>query len=133
MNADEAFEGWHLNSRAGTDAISKAELELGCSLPRDYLEFISEYNGGEGFVGDNYLIVWGVDELVGFNRDYEVDEYAPGIILFGSDGGGEGYGFDRRDTKLPIVRVPFIGMSLTYVETIADDFSSLLEFLRQSA
>ena len=39
-----------------------------------------------------------------------VSEFAPGLILFGSDGGGEAYAFDVREAVPIIVEVPFIGM-----------------------
>lgn len=32
--------------------------------------------------------------MIWFNEEYQVRQYAPGVILFGSDGGGEAYGFD---------------------------------------
>jgi hypothetical protein len=49
-----------------------------------------------------------------FNREYEVNEYASGIILIGSDGGGEGFGFDRQSVAMFIVRVPFIGIGSSH-------------------
>jgi hypothetical protein len=38
-----------------------------------------------------YLSLWHAAGLVGRNLDYEVAEFAPGIVLFGSNGGGEGF------------------------------------------
>lgn len=121
----EILEGWQLNAGTTEEALRDAVVLLGHSLPPDYVQFLREHNGGEGFVGDNYLIVWKLEELSPFNREYEVDQYAPGLLLFGSNGGGEGYGFDTRSTDMPIVRVPFIGMDLQYAMPAANSFSDL--------
>lgn len=119
------MEDWQLNAGATEEALRDAVASLAHSLPLDYMQFLREYNGGEGYVGDNYLILWRVEELSIFNREYEVDQYAPGLLLFGSNGGGEGYGFDTRSADMPVVRVPFIGMDLQYATPTADSFSDL--------
>jgi len=92
---------------------------------------LKKTNGGEGFIGENYLILWGVEELVQFNNEYEVQDYAPGLVLFGSDGGGEGYAFDTRKTPTSIVQVPFIGMDLMYARPRADSFSEFITKLAE--
>src|SRR5690349_2331702 len=96
-----------LDPPAAPNIIERLSSNLGVALPRDYLDFLRQHNGGEGFVGDNYVVFWRAEELADFNREYEVEKYAPGIIMFGSDGGGEGYGFDTQSAAMPIVRVPF--------------------------
>ena len=39
------------------DFIAEVESSLQWSLPKDYKEFIEKTNGGEGFIGENYLIL----------------------------------------------------------------------------
>lgn len=126
MSIQDVLKDWQLNKGAPKEAIQAAIAALGQSLPSDYLQFIGEHDGGEGFIGDSFLILWRSAELATFNREYEVEQYAPGIVLFGSDGGGEGYGFDAREATMPIVRIPFIGMDLRYATRIAEDFNSFL-------
>jgi len=46
-------------------------------------------------------------------------------FLFGSDGGGEGYGFDTQTRGMPIVRIPFIGMERRYATPVAENFPHL--------
>lgn len=118
-------DDWQLDAGATEVALRDAVALLGHSLPQEYVQFLREHNGGEGFVGDNYLILWKVEELSSFNREYEVDQHAPGLLLFGSNGGGEGYGFDTRSADMPIVRIPFIGMNLQYATPTASSFSDL--------
>ena len=114
-------------------ASSEALAELGeLSLPKDYLSVFSELNGGEGFVGEEYLVLFKAEELMQFNKEYEVEKYAPGIFLFGSNGGGEGFGFDSRSQAKKVVEIPFIGMDLQYATPVADSFTHLLERMRDS-
>jgi hypothetical protein len=114
-----------LDAPAYPNVVEGLSGSLGVSLPSDYLDFLRQHNGGEGFIGDNYIIFWRAEELVDFNREYEVDKYAPGILLFGSDGGGEGYGFDTQTDGMPIVSVPFIGMERRYAKPVAKNFPDL--------
>jgi hypothetical protein len=107
------------------DFVESLPSRLGVVIPSHYLDFLKEHNGGEGFIGDNYIVLWKAEELADFNREYEVEKYAPGIFLFGSDGGGEGYGFDTQSAEMPIVRIPFIGMERRYATLIAKDLPDL--------
>lgn len=98
---------------------------MGVALPESYIEFLKKHDGGEGFIGDSYIIFWKAEELIDFNREYEVEIYAPGIFLFASNGGREGYGFDTEDTAMPVVRIPFIGMDRQYAISVASDLPDL--------
>lgn len=129
LRTRELLKGWQLSIGASDAATQHLAASLGCSLPSDYINFLREHDGGEGFIGDNYLILWRAEEISQFNREYEVEQYAPGLLLFGSSGGGEGYGFDTRDVAMPVVRVPFIGMDLRYAIPVASDFTDLLNQL----
>src|SRR4051812_43533828 len=105
-----------LDPPADPGLVERLSSSFGVTLPSDYLDFLRQHNGGEGFIGDNYVIFWKAEELVRFNHEYEVEKYAPGILLFGSSGGGEGYGFDTDSGAMPIVCIPFIGMAREYME-----------------
>jgi hypothetical protein len=111
---------------ASEAVIKQAEADLDWTLPAEYREFLRQMNGGEGFFGEDYLILWSADELAQFNREYEVENYAPGLVLFGSDGGGEGFAFDTRNSPAPIVQVPFIGMELQYANPVSSHFEEFI-------
>ena len=101
----------------------------GLILPQDYSDFLKQANGGEGIIGDNtYLILFAVEELLSLNKAYQVDDYAPGLLIFGSDGGGEAFAFSIND-GMRIIRVPFVGMDASAVEPIANNFTSFIEYL----
>jgi len=117
-----------LNTPADLLAIEKSQFDLGTKLPDDYLSFILRSNGAVGTVGlTGYLRLSPIDELVEFNQGYCVKDFAPGLLLFGSDGGGEAFAFDLRDPSMPIVGVPFVGMSLEEVQVIAPTFTEFLK------
>jgi len=116
---------------SGRDPASSTELKqveevLQRKLPLDFREFLSQTNGGEGFIGDNYLIVWGTAELAEMNHSYEAAEMIPGMLIFGSSGGGEAYCFDYRSQAVQVVRVPFIGMCLEDAKLMAANFRDFL-------
>jgi hypothetical protein len=118
-----------LEGSSSAEAISELNK---LHLPDDYIEVISEINGGEGFINNEYLILWKPEELLEFNKEYEVEQYAPGIFLFGSNGGGEGFAFDTRTTPYKVVQIPFIGMDLSCASCVADSFLDLLKKMEVS-
>lgn len=72
--------GLELNPPAEENRVRKAEIELGVKFPSDYIEFISFSNGAEGSIGENYLILWSIDEIIELNEAYGVNDFAKGII-----------------------------------------------------
>lgn len=61
----------------------------GMELPEDYLEFMSEHNGGEGPIGKiGYGCFFRLEELEAANDEYDVQKSWPGHVVIGSDMGG---------------------------------------------
>jgi hypothetical protein len=119
--------GLRKNHPATQDQIHKLQSELNISLPSEYVDFALVSNGADGAVGEvGYLSLWRIDEIIQLNKDYRVSDFAPGLVLFGSDGGGEAFAFDARDAKMAIVQVPFVGMSLSEVQPLAKNFNEFL-------
>lgn len=105
------------------------EAQLARPLPEAYRDYLARQDGWEGFIGDAYLVLWRASELATFNEDYEVSTYAPGLFLFGSNGGGSGFAFDLREPAMPILLVPLIGMSLASATPVAPSFAAFLSDL----
>lgn len=110
--------------------IGSAEQMIGRSFPKEFKQFLLTANGGEGFVGDNYLVLWPVEDIVAFNRAYEAAEYIPGLQLFGSNGGGEGFAFDDDGG---VVCVPFIGMAADTAIKVGATFNDFLNNLQRGS
>jgi cell wall assembly regulator SMI1 len=111
---------------ASAEALRAAEQSIGKTLPEDYKAFLLEHNGGDGFIGTGYFILWRAEELCKFNDGYEVSKYAPGLVLFGSNGGGDGFAFDTRASPYRVMQVPFVGMSRADEFRVAGSFAELL-------
>ena len=130
---DQLLAGFNGNPSTSAAAVRQFEVESGFHLPKSYVEFLEQSDGGEGFVGPNaYVVFWRLEELFEMNEAYQTNEFAPGLFLFGSDGGGEAFAFDRRFDPNPIVSVPFVGMGLKLARLIAPDFRTFLEELAKS-
>jgi hypothetical protein len=118
----------HMNQPVNIEYLKNVEEYFKITFPKQYVDFMLTTNGAEGDVGDNsYLVLWSAEEIIELNKEYEVNEFALGLILFGSNGGMDAYAFDTRRENLPIIEVPFIGMAL---EEIKDCGDTLLDFFK---
>jgi hypothetical protein len=112
------------------NALSLFMSQINFKPPVDYMRFMSASNGAEGSLGDNYyIILYPIEELVEHNKDYQVDDYAPGLFIIGSDGGGMAFAFDKNTGEF--YEMPFIGMSREEATFLAEDFDSFIEFLQK--
>jgi hypothetical protein len=114
------------NAGASEEVVERTLFELERSLPNDYLDFMRRSDGGGGFINGHYLVLWPLDELVALNRTFrEIDDVAT-VVWFGSNGGGEAFGFDWSQSGA-VVEGPMIGMERDQLLYCADTFT---EFLR---
>lgn len=132
-NTDSLFERFAGNPPASPDEIETAQRQLKFRLPKSYIDFMLAKNGGEGFVGKTYFVLWKIDDLISMNAAYHVAEFAPGLFLFGSNGADEAFGFDIRFETCAIVSVPFVGMNLQTAKPAAPDFKAFLLALRDGS
>jgi hypothetical protein len=95
---------------APASAIDEAARTLEIEFPRDYVQFMRQANGGEGPVGEHgHLQLWRIEDLVDRNAGYRADEFFPGHVLIGSNGGGEAVALRRSASGVELVLVPFVG------------------------
>ena len=77
---EEMFKEFEFNEKS-EEMISEVN---GMELPDDYLDFISEHNGGEGPMGqNNYGRFYKLEELEEINEAYDVKNSWPGYIVVG--------------------------------------------------
>jgi hypothetical protein len=119
-------EGFRLNPPATAEEIAEAEEALNGAFPNEYRDFLRRASGGEGPLGDeSYLILWSAAELAEHNKGYKVDpEYAPDLVLIGTDGGNEVFAIRPADGAF--VAAPLIGMS---PEAVRKRGSTMQEFV----
>lgn len=96
------------------------------SIPAEYEKFLAEHGGFEGFTtGDGqpgYVVLWSLAEIPGNNSDIAIEEYAPGFVAFGGDGGGEVLAFDSLGA---VFLLPLVGMEPQYATRVAESFAEL--------
>ncbi len=104
--------------------------EVGPIPHSDYLAFMHEHNGCDGPVGrEGYISIWPLETAISRTERCSVPEFAPGLLLFGSDGGNEAFAFDRQEASWPIVSVPLVGLSRKEMKFVAPTFSEFIKRL----
>jgi hypothetical protein len=103
-------------------------LQLACpSLPAEYLSFLARFNGAEGSLGiePGWFLLWPAEEVANLSAGYQVPQYLPGYVAFGSNGGGELFVFPLQPTDgaLPVFMAPAIGMGPSALIKVAASFS----------
>lgn len=125
---DEQLKNFERRDGASDESILALERAIGMPVPADYAQCLRKFDGGEGLVGDSlYLVLWGATEVARLNEAYQAKEYVPGLILFGSDGGGEAFAFDTRHSPWSVVQVPFVGLDLQDAQHLANSFSEFIK------
>jgi hypothetical protein len=119
---DQAFQP---NPPASEEVLQSLSAALPKSLPDSYMAFLARSNGGEGWVGEQYVWLWKAEELMTHYRGYRVAEFFPNFFFVGTDGGGEAYAFDISGDDATLYNVPFIGTP-SDARAIADSFDAFL-------
>ncbi len=123
---------WELGPAAPDSSIQELLNTLGFSLPDEYLDFMRLANGGEGELGiwPGWFILWAIENVVEWNKDYEVADRYPGFLAFGSNGGGEMLAFDLRNQEpFPVVALPHIGFDAEDAMFVAHSFHEFVNHL----
>jgi hypothetical protein len=101
-----------------TNKASGASMKF----PADFTRYLKTGGSRTGELPDFplWFEIWPPEEMDQWNRDYEVQKYAPGFYGFAGDGGGEMYAFgpDGR-----IYALPFIGMEPKVAKLLAESWS----------
>lgn len=117
---------WNRNESCLQKNIDSFISSTGWNLPNDYQEFLTWSNGGEGYVGKNYLSLWKLEDIVQLNMDYQIQEFLKkDCLVFGTDGGGVCYGFDFA-SKGKVFKSSLGDLDVEEMEFLANDFKSFL-------
>ena len=135
MNTNKQFTELFNNFIKKPGAEKKAALYacqvLSINPPSDYLAALQFTNGCEGFIRYSFFRLYSITELILFNDAHQVKKFAPGLIIFGSNGSGEAFGFDTRADPIEIVQIPFIPMDFRYAKPLGTNFMEFLSFLEE--
>jgi len=100
--------------------VDPPEALMAQAVPADFTAALTEYGGREGFLGQCYLRLYRLAELLSVNEAFAVPRYAPGLLIFGSDGAGEAYAFELGTGR--ILMVPFVPLGMDDAQVVGNDF-----------
>jgi hypothetical protein len=110
---------------------AKETLDAVPGLPPDLRTFLEQHDGGRGKVGTRPLILWSAEQIGREAQSQEVSLATPGLLLFGTDGGAEAYGYLSRLRERRYGRIPLIAAGVHEFEGIADSLQGLLQALAE--
>lgn len=114
--------------------IQKVINFLGIKPPDDYIAFLLDSNGAEGFMkGGRYLILDSVEQLIPCNEPYGLGLSGPGFVSFGSDGGTMLFAFEIRASIPKIVEVDSVCMDMGAIIFRGWCLTEFLEQLNKNA
>jgi len=118
---------------AGEDAVAAAEEEMDCKLPQDVKALLREHDGGEGTLGPRQrpIQLWPLQRIRAECEAQEVTRAVPGLVLFASDGGSEGYGWLPRLKKGKYGRISLLAAGAHEFEALGDSLEELLRALAE--
>lgn len=107
-----------------TEIVKEIEETLKIKFPQDYVEYMVKNNGYTGMLNEQYYNIWKLEDIISMNNNYQVQEFFPNLIYFGSNGGGEAFAFDKSN-NMCIVSIPFIGTEEDKI-IIANNFNDFM-------
>jgi hypothetical protein len=99
-----AAEELALNPGATQKAIDAAAKAGGVQFPADYVALLRGTNGAEFTLGETLVALYPVEDLAAANEPDE--DFPQHLFVFGDNGAGEQFAFDKRERPHPIVVVP---------------------------
>lgn len=129
-NSKRLPDKMELNHPASIEILEEAQAKLQVRFPTDYISSCLNLCGAEGQIGSNsYLAIWSAEEIIPCNVGYAVNEFTPGLVYFGSDGGGMAYAFGFRGATPSIVEFPFESIKIEDASYCGNTFNEFLEYL----
>ncbi len=119
----------YLNEFKRNTGLEKATLDsigLRMDLPNDYVELFQKFNGGEGFIGKEYVVLHKAEDLQNVNAECGIQEFDSKIFLIGHNGAGEAIGIDLRNGKTVYILIPYLFEYDAIIE-LADNVNGLFK------
>jgi hypothetical protein len=91
-----------LNEKPSDSQISFLKNNMNFDYPSDYFDFISLHNGGEGELGEGYLALWSIEDMLETNsiQKKEAPMFYDKYWIFGSNSGIFQYVFSKKDRTI---------------------------------
>lgn len=95
---------------------------LGITLPGAYARFIETEQLQESRLVTDLVNLYGTDDLVTRNNDYQVQHYLPGYLSIADDSGGCGIFLNTTETTLTVYTTGYGALDLACMDVLSDDF-----------
>ena len=118
--------------RLAAEGASEEELDA-LPLPKDVRAFLARHDGARGTVGSRKrpLVLWSAGQIAREADAQEVTRATPGLVLFGTDGGAEGYGYLPRMQRGRYGRISLMAAGAHEFEGLGDSLEELVTALSQ--
>ncbi len=120
----ENIKGIEKNEGANDTEIRETEKELKFKIPGELEEVLRESNG---FSCDSGVLVYGTSEIAERNMNYEVEEYAPGYLAIGDDGGDYVFLISQEEGEKKILAVDCGDMNPEDSEIVSHSLKEWIE------
>lgn len=128
---------WRAAPEATEASLARLVAASPIELPSEYLRFLAYSNGGEGPLGFQpyYFQIDPADDAALALEDRRHEEFFPGFIIIGSNGGGEYVGLDvRGSSPWPVVALDMTNIDLDEsVLVIASSFAAFIDLVGKEA
>lgn len=101
---------WRRNEAPRDEECAQFILQFSDILPTEYIAFMTQQNGGSGFIGECFIDLWKMEYIDRFYNESEIRKDFSFVFPIGDNGGNELLSFDLRSNLRPLVWAPFIGM-----------------------
>lgn len=111
-----SFEDNELNTE---EQICIVETQLEIKFQKEYRYILKLCNGGSGDIGENYIDLWNLEDIVDFYED-NVGEAIKDLVFFASDGCGMAYAFRKSNNEIRCI--PMDSLEYECSKKISDNF-----------
>ena len=105
------------------DQICKAESELEIKFPKELRKILLLYNGGNGKIGENYLDLWGIEDIVEFYQE-NMENGENNLIPFATDGCGMAFALKKGSSEIRII--PMDSLEYRYSKECSSNFNDFI-------
>ena len=103
--------------------ICRAELELGIKFPKELRKILLLYNGGNGKIGENYLDLWGIEDIVEFYQE-NMENGEANLVPFATDGCGMALALKKDSSEIRII--PMDSLEYRYSKECGSNFNDFI-------
>lgn len=120
---------WQSQPGASESSLDDIEHHTRLPLPADFREFMRWSDGGAAKFPRVYLSLWPASEVIGLNKDYQINRYlGDRVIAIGSDGGPICFLLDFRSSDSPaFASVNFGDLDPAEIKQLSATFTGALE------